>query len=225
MDVTCSEPNSNAETDRYPLLMEQMESHNDRQHIIDMTRNNGASSSASHDGQRPEMDIPQYDDRPSSNTQDLTHQTSSSSSNILNSRNSTFTRRSDSYSHRHRSPLNSGLWISVELLVTVGQIIASIVVLLMSRNENPQTPLFAWVLGYASGCVATLPFLYWRFRNRNQSAQQDSVQYHQGASQSTAPESTSYRAISISQTSDEENLRTTESATVNSQIAGRLRVR
>lgn len=129
-------------------------------------------------------------------------------------------RRGDGYGRRRRSPLNSGLWISVELIVTVSQIIASIVVLSLSRNENPQAPLFAWIVGYASGCVATLPILYWRFRNRHQGIDSDSTQLRQGSSLPTPPEPTSsYTAISANQASDEENNRSTETETGNGQNA------
>ncbi|XP_020202964.1 E3 ubiquitin-protein ligase At1g12760 isoform X1 [Cajanus cajan] len=76
--------------------------------------------------------------------------------------NSRTRRRGDNVA-RHRSPLNSGFWISIELVITVSQIVASLVVLSVSRHEHPRAPLFAWVVGYASGCVATLPLLYWRY--------------------------------------------------------------
>ncbi|KAF5466666.1 hypothetical protein F2P56_016573 [Juglans regia] len=219
MDVTSQERNQNAQTDQYPLLMEQMESHNIHQHIIDVSRNDDASSSSSHDEQPARMDSTQHEDRPSSSTQVPTYQTSLSSSNRLNFRTSSFRRRGDGYGRRRGSPLNSGLWISVELVVTVSQIIASIVVLSLSRNENPQTPLFAWVVGYAFGCVATLPILYWRYRYRNQGTDQDSTQSHQlqGSSHTNTPEPTSYTAISVTQSLDEENIQTSENFSRNNQ--------
>jgi len=65
------------------------------------------------------------------------------------------------------SPLNSGLWISIELTITISQIIASIIVLGISRNEHPQAPLHIWVAGYAAGCLATLPLLYLRYAHRH----------------------------------------------------------
>ncbi|KAK7311849.1 hypothetical protein RJT34_10258 [Clitoria ternatea] len=64
---------------------------------------------------------------------------------------------------RHRSPLNSGLWICVELVITMSQIVAAVLVLSLSRHEHPRAPLFAWIVGYTSGCVATLPLLFWRY--------------------------------------------------------------
>ncbi|KAK3219687.1 hypothetical protein Dsin_013657 [Dipteronia sinensis] len=220
MDVHYPEPTRNTQSDQYPLLMEQVHIHNEHEHIIDLTRNDNASSSSSHDEQLNGMDLPQLGDRSSSSTRAPMYQSSSSSSNRLNTtRNSTFTRRGDGYGRRHRSPLNSGLWISTELVITVSQIIASIVVLSMSRNENPQAPLFVWVVGYASGCLATLPILYWRFRNRHQGTDQNSTQLHQGSSQGNPPEPTSYSSISVSQNSDEENNRASESATGNGQSA------
>lgn len=224
MDVPSSEPNSDTQTDRDPLLLDLMESHSDHGHIIDITGNDDASSSSSHNDRPPRMDLPQQEDRPSSSAHAPTYQAASSSSNRLNSRNSSFMRRGDGYGRRRRSPLNSGLWISVELVVTVSQIIASIVVLSLSRNENPQAPLFAWIVGYASGCFATLPILYWRYRNRNRSNEHDSTQSHQGSSQNNTPELTSYTAISVTQASDEEN-HTSETATRNTQISGSVSTR
>eukprot|EP00250_Pteridium_aquilinum_P015117 c22389_g1_i1 orf=271-1605(+) len=66
-------------------------------------------------------------------------------------------------SRQRTSPLNSGLWISIELTITLSQIIASIIVLSLSQDEKPKAPLSVWVLGYAAGCLATLPLLYWRY--------------------------------------------------------------
>lgn len=218
MDVPSLEANSNAQTDEFPLLMEQMESDNNHEHILDISRNNDTSSSSSRDDQPARMDSIQHEDRPSSSTQPTTYQTFLSSSNRLNSRSSSLRRRGDGYGRRRRSPLNSGLWISVELVVTVSQIIASIVVLSLSRNENPQTPLFAWVVGYASGCVATLPILYWRYRNRNQGTEQDSSHSRQGSSQINPPEPTTYTAIAVNQSLEEENLRTSETLSRNNHI-------
>ncbi|KAL5574645.1 hypothetical protein UlMin_016344 [Ulmus minor] len=192
-----------------------MEGHTDREHIIVVTGNDDASSSSSQSDQPPRMDFSQNEERPSNSVNVPTYQAASSSSNRLNSRNSSFMRRGEGYGRRRRSPLNSGLWISVELIVTVSQIIASIVVLSMSRNENPQAPLFAWIVGYASGCVAMLPILYWRYRNRNQSTEQDSAQSRQGSSRNNPPELTSYTAILVTQASDEENNRTSETTTRN----------
>ncbi|ESW22677.1 hypothetical protein PHAVU_005G172800 [Phaseolus vulgaris] len=219
MDVTSLDSNSNTQTDQHPLLMEQLENRNGRQHVIDITVNGEALTMSSHNDQHSEMHLPQNGDQPSGDTQDSTHQASSSSASRLNSRNSASLRRGEGYGQRGRSPLNSGLWISVELFVTVSQIIASIVVLSLSRNENPQAPLFAWVVGYASGCVATLPILYWRFRNRNQSNEQDSSQQSQGSSGSNPPDRT-YTAIYVSHVSDEENSHATQSATRNTIIPG-----
>lgn len=225
MDVASPGPIRDTLTDQYPLLMEQMHRQNEHEHTIDITTNDDASSISSHDEQPHGTDLPQREDRSSSSTGVPSYQ-SSSSSNRLNSRNSTFMRRADGYGRRRRSPLNSGLWISVELVVTLSQIIASIVVLSLSRNENPQAPLFAWVVGYASGCVATLPILYWRFRNRHRGFDQDSAQSHQGSSQSIPPEpSASYTAISVTQASDEENNQSTETETGNSQNAVNLSTR
>ncbi|XP_059640393.1 E3 ubiquitin-protein ligase At1g63170 isoform X2 [Cornus florida] len=165
------------------------------------------------------MDPPQHEDRASGSTGVPTHQTSVSSTNRVNSRNSSLIRRGDGYSHRRRSPLNSGLWISVELVVTVSQIIASIVVLSLARNEKPQAPLFEWVVGYASGCVATLPVLYWRFRNRNQGREQDSSRTQQDSSQgNSSSEPASYTAISAVRNSEVEEQQTAVTSSRHSEI-------
>ncbi|XWS20346.1 hypothetical protein CRYUN_Cryun31cG0093600 [Craigia yunnanensis] len=222
MDSSSPEESSK-QTDQYPLLMERVESHSDQEHIIDITRNGDASSSSSQDEQPSGVNVAQNEDRPSSSTQAPTNQTYSS--NGLNSRNLSFMRRSDGYGQHRRSPSNSGLWISVELVVTVSQIIASIVVLSLSRNEKPLAPLFAWIAGYASGCFATLPILYWHFCNRNRGIELDSSHSREGSSHGNPSESTPYTAISVTQASDEENNRVTESATRNNQIAGTLSAR
>lgn len=220
MDVTSLGTNSNTQTDQYPLLMEQPETGNGHQHIIDITRNSNDISSSAQEGQRREMRLPHNEDQPSVGTQVPIRPTSSSSSSRVNSRNPSSSRRGEGYGHRRRSPLNSGLWISVELVVTVSQIIASIVVLSLSRNENPKAPLFAWIVGYASGCVATLPILYCRYRNRYRNTGQDASQPSQGSSASNPSEPTSYTAISVAHVSDEENSHATESAIRNAGVPG-----
>ncbi|XP_058074681.1 E3 ubiquitin-protein ligase At1g63170 [Magnolia sinica] len=216
MAVPSLEPQRESQTDRYPLLMERSTSHSGEEHVIDVTtRGSVASSSGSHVDNLSDLETPRHDGGPSSTTQLPISQSSSSSSITSTSRNASLLRRGDGYGRRrHRSPLNSGLWISIELIITVSQIIASVVVLSLSRHENPQAPLFAWVVGYASGCVATLPLLYWRYIHRNLqgSAEQESTHARQGSSQGNASsESTSYTAISVPQAPEEEPRRTARS--------------
>ncbi|XVF88198.1 hypothetical protein PTKIN_Ptkin19aG0031000 [Pterospermum kingtungense] len=176
MDVPSLELPSENQTDTYPLLMERSE--NFSEHIIDIPRSGDTSSSNfSHDTTSNGLDVLQHDDRPSSSTRVLVSQPSTSSSNGTNSRTSSALRRGEA--RRRRSPLNSGLWISIELVLTLSQIVASVVVLVLSRNEHPRAPLFAWIVGYASGCIATLPLLYWRYRHRNQASEQESAQHRQ----------------------------------------------
>eukprot|EP00262_Sarcandra_glabra_P000140 TRINITY_DN1022_c0_g2_i1.p1 TRINITY_DN1022_c0_g2~~TRINITY_DN1022_c0_g2_i1.p1 ORF type:complete len:433 (+),score=35.93 TRINITY_DN1022_c0_g2_i1:360-1658(+) len=188
MAVPLPEPLSEDQADRYPLLMERPVNHHDQEHVIDMPRGSVASSSGSNS-----------EDRSSSNTRAPVSQSSSFSSVTSNSRNTSFMRRGDSYGRRNRrSPLNSGLWISIELVITVTQIIASIVVLSLSRHEKPKAPLFVWVVGYASGCVATLPFLYWRYTHRNsQAAEQESTRLNQGSARTDSSLESPYAAISL----------------------------
>lgn len=188
-----------SETHNLPLIMERVESHSDREHIIDI-RSNGEASSSGSSQDINGLDTLQREDRFSTTVRTPIFQTSISSANGSNSRNSSVIRRGDGHGRRRRSPLNSGLWISIELILTVSQIVAAIVVLSLSRNEHPHAPLFGWVVGYAFGCTATLPLLYWRWHYRNQSSEQDSSQPRQGSSQSNAPAST----VSISRTSEGE---------------------
>ncbi|KAL0905783.1 hypothetical protein M5K25_024221 [Dendrobium thyrsiflorum] len=186
------------QTDRYPLLMEQPVNDNADEHVIDVVRGSASSTSVVHGNGHNE-------DRSSTTTNAFTSQ-SSTSQTASNSRNASFNRGMDNYGRRNRSPLNSGLWISIELIVNLSQIIAAVVVLSFSRHEHPQTPLFAWVIGYTVGCVATLPHLYWRYINRNRLAtEQDATNSFRNISQNNAPESNSYTAISVANAVEAEN--------------------
>lgn len=172
MDVATPGLNIEIQTDTLPLLMEQPGNSNGSEHIIDITGSgDGSSSSSSQIRPSNGLNPSQQEDRTSNTARVPTSVPPISSSNGSNSRNSSFVRRGDT--RRRRSPLNSGLWISIELVLTIGQIVASIVVLSLSKHEHPRTPLFAWIVGYASGCVATLPLLYWRYRHNNPLSEQD----------------------------------------------------
>ncbi|PON53081.1 43kDa postsynaptic protein [Parasponia andersonii] len=178
MDVATLGLNIEIQTDTLPLLMEQPGNSNGSEHIIDITGSgDGSSSSSSQIRPSNGLNPSQQEDRTSNTARVPTSVPPISSSNGSNSRNSSFVRRGDT--RRHRSPLNSGLWISIELVLTIGQIVASIVVLSLSKHEHPRTPLFAWIVGYASGCVATLPLLYWRYRHNNLLSEQDLAQPRQ----------------------------------------------
>lgn len=197
-----------AETDRDPLLMERLANRNSAEHVIDMARGGGATASVS-DGPGEEFashaPVAQL---PSASLSPLA---------ASSSRNGSFGRRSENYGRRNRSPLNSGLWISVELAVNVCQIVAAITVLCLSKNENPQAPLFEWIVGYTAGCFATLPHLYWRYVHRNrQSGQQESALARQGSSQNP-PEPGPYTAVSVTPAPDDHNS-TTAAGTQSGQI-------
>lgn len=110
---------------------------------------------------------------------------------------SSSTRSNPRTNRRRRSPLNSGLWISIELFLTLGQIVAAIVVLSLSKHEHPRAPLFAWIVGYACGCVATLPLLYWRYYHSNQASEQESGQHRPNLNVAAGP-----FAFSISRTAE-----------------------
>lgn len=218
MDVPPLAQHTESNTDTYPLLMERAENCNRSEHVLDI-RDGDASSSSHHDRPYNTSDALQNDERSSAGTRGTASQSSVPSTNGVNTSNSSSSgRRGDN--RRRRSPLNSGLWISVELVLTLSQIVASIVVLSISRNEHPQAPLFVWIVGYASGCVATLPLLYWRYRNRNQVAEHDSAQTRPASPQINAG------AFSVSVTRTSEGDRRNASASARtSQSAGVMNAR
>lgn len=126
--------------------------------------------------------------------------------NSSNSASVSFSRNRDNFSRRQRSPLNSGFWISIELVVNLSQIAAAVIVLFVSRKEHPHAPLFTWVIGYTAGCMATLPHLFWRYTNRNsQATEQSSASSFQSLPQNSASESNPYSAISVARSLQVEN--------------------
>ncbi|KAK6927444.1 Zinc finger, RING-type [Dillenia turbinata] len=206
------------------LVMERPDSISSSEHVIDITRGSDSiPSSSSPDRPTNGRDQPQNEDSPSSSLRPTVSQPQLSTPIGTNSRNSSSIRRGgDGYGRRRRSPLNSGMWISIELCLTLSQIIASVVVLAVSRNERPRTPLFAWIIGYASGCAASLPLLYWRYRHRNQASEQDSSQAQSTTNGSSG--SAFYSSLSIGRTEGEgQNNNVTSSSSRQSQ--GRLHAR
>ncbi|KAL9400262.1 hypothetical protein Peur_009223 [Populus x canadensis] len=223
MDVPSTELHSESQTDTFPLLMERPENLNSSAHIIDIPRNIEVPGSPSHDRISSGLEASSHEDRPSSGVRAPSTQPSTSLSNGTNSRSSSLIRRGEA--RRRRSPLNSGLWISVELVLTLSQIVASIVVLSVSRHEHPHAPLFAWIVGYASGCVATLPLLYWRYRYRNQSLEQDSAQNHQGSAHINVPAGPFSLSVSRNSESDDRRSATTSPrGSQNAVLNARLKV-
>lgn len=189
-----------AQTDAHPLLMEHSGSNGGKEHVIDIRKGDIASTSISHDGDQSDTDEMQYENRPPTSTDTPIPQPSPLSPTTP-PRNASFRRRGDNNSRPRRSPLNSGWWISIELLVNVSQIVAAITVLSLSRHEKPRAPLFEWVIGYTAGCIATLPHLYWRYLHRNSpGSDQEQAHSHQGSFQENPSESTPYTAVSITRT-------------------------
>lgn len=169
-----------------------------RDHAIDMPRNDLTLPSTSHPDNHNDLDELNRIRGPSSEVPPVP-ESSSSTTGTLNFRSASFTRRDQG--NRQQNPLNSGLWISIELIVNVSQIIAAIAVLSVSRNEHPRAPLFEWVVGYIIGCVATIPHLYWRYLHRNcQNIEQEPTT--QGSSQRNISESDSFAPISSARASE-----------------------
>ncbi|CAL4910097.1 unnamed protein product [Urochloa decumbens] len=172
MDALPVESERGSQTDSHPLLME---------HVIGIPRDDVAS--------------PRRDNR---DGMDQSPRDSESSGTIAVT---PLERRDDNRNHRRQSPLNSGFWISIELVVNLSQIIAAICVLSVSRNEHPHAPLFEWVIGYTIGCIATLPHLYWRYLHRNHLASvQESA--NQNYIPNNIPESNSFTEISAPRVSE-----------------------
>ncbi|CAI9275009.1 unnamed protein product [Lactuca saligna] len=170
------------ETKKEQQVMERSETREDNGHVIDITTEPSSSSTSTQDRQANRSNAQQNENLPSTSVSDPVFQHSFSTTNVTNPRNTPFARRANGTNGRRRSPLNSGYWICFELVITMSQIIAAIVVLSMSRHEHPRAPLFTWVIGYASGCVATLPLLFWRFYYRNETSEQDPAQPRQNSS-------------------------------------------
>ncbi|KAK1417292.1 hypothetical protein QVD17_26418 [Tagetes erecta] len=211
MAVT-SEDQSNIDhaTDSYPLLVETRETL-ENEHVIDLEIGGGDDDTSSSNGS-------------SNSLQGLARSPRDSSSQLVRASSSgsnAFGRRGDGLGRRRWSPFDTLLWISIELGFTLGQIIASVVVLYISRNENPQTPLFAWIVGYAAGCVASLPLLYWRYLHRNQATENGSNQTRQPSSESShQSDPNSYITISFARSSEEENRPATSPNTWNGLNVG-----
>ncbi|KAE9588984.1 hypothetical protein Lal_00012570 [Lupinus albus] len=162
-------------------------------HIVEVAGSTDTSTTASHDRHINDIEIPQQEDRHNSARLTVSQPPvlTSSSSSRSNTRNS-LSRRGNT--RRRTSPVHSALWISVEFVLLAIQIIASIVVLSLSRHEHPRTPLFEWIVGYAIGCAATLPMLHWRYYHHNHIQEQDSFQSHQTSPRINDPSGTLSRS-------------------------------
>ncbi|KAK6945016.1 Zinc finger, RING-type [Dillenia turbinata] len=195
MATSFEEPHSG--TDSYPLLVERPGRHEGHEPAISIAMDGDPSSSQSSDDNTPcDLDVHYNANRPATSSIPV----QSSLSNPLDSINSSFVRREGIGSHRW-SLFNSGIWIIIQIVFTMTQIIASIIVLSLSRNEHPKAPLFAWIVGYAAGCVTTLPVLYWRYLHCNQNVHQGATQVFPASSGNS--DSNSYITISLTQPSEE----------------------
>lgn len=174
-------------TNKLSIVMERSQTIENSAHVIDIDQDRPVNG----------LNSQQVENLPSTSVTDRVFQHAFSTTNGTNARNIPITRRGNSNAPR-RSPLNSGYWISIELVITVSQLIAAVIVLSLSRHERPHAPLFTWVIGYASGCVATLPLLFWRFYFRNHATDQDPSLPRQ----SSAPSSISAIATSFTSSSN-----------------------
>lgn len=90
---------------------------------------------------------------------------------------------------QHTNASNSGFWISLDMAITGAQIVASVIVLSLSRDEKPQRPLALWIIGYACGCLAMLPLLGWRFKHGHAQQQDHDVSAPSSLSSTSASSS------------------------------------
>ncbi|KAH7681790.1 Anaphase-promoting complex (APC) subunit 11 protein [Dioscorea alata] len=185
-----------AEAERHPLIMAQS-----LDHVIDITSVGFTSSSTSRGDGPCNSDGLHHQDRSSASAQTLGPQSSLSLPTLQNTRNVPAMRRNDNYGRRRRSPMNSGFWISVELIASLSQITAAIIILLLSRHEHPRSPLFEWIIGYAAGLAATLPHLYWRYiyHNSRGGPRQNASQLRWNSSQNNSTESHADDAVNATQ--------------------------
>lgn len=171
--------------------MEQATGVSGPEHIIDIPREIGPPASVSRSAGRENHEESNPVDRPSTRALVPALQAPSAIGAVPITGHTSGTRRNDNYVRRHRSPLNSGLWISIEVIVNFSQIVAAIVVLCVSRKEHPQAPLLEWVIGYTVGCFATLPHLYWRYIHRNiVNGEHESSHTPQGSAHNNSNEAT-----------------------------------
>lgn len=118
------------------------ETHNDNdEHIIDITNDDDSSSGSSLDeGSYSTLSLSlSTDDDPSDDCA------------------SSSTRGCDSF------------WNTMELVVTLVQIVVALVVLTLAKDEHPQALLLTWLIGYTCICITiTLLTFLSCFRNYNQ---------------------------------------------------------
>ena len=167
-------------------------------HTIDIPRNDVTSPSASHHDDLESLDE-FHDTRSPPDEVPAVPERSSVTYDVSDSQNASSARRDRG--HRQQNPLNSGFWISIELIVNLSQIIAAISVLSVSRNEHPHAPLFVWLLGYTIGCIAILPHLYWRYLHRNRQNTEQELPT-QSSSERNISETNSFAAVSSTHASE-----------------------
>lgn len=219
MAVSSQEPMQESQADHFPLLMEGHTNHRNDVHVIDIERGGEASSSNISNIEFSHAGNSNNDHRETSGMQ-APPSTSPPPTHTI-TRSSSFVRRNEGIGRRNWSPFNSGFWISIELVFTLSQIIASMTVLYLSRHEHPQAPLFAWVVGYTGGCFASLPVLYWRFLHRNQGAERGALQASQTSPRTNSSSGpNSYVTISLSQPSEQEDHQNAPRTTYESQTMG-----
>ncbi|GMH18936.1 hypothetical protein Nepgr_020777 [Nepenthes gracilis] len=201
MADSSQQPISESQTDQYPLLYERHDKNGNREHIIHIERGGEASSSHSPNLDNSSGLSPDCADRPTSINVAPVSRSSSSSQSQANSRSFRFRRRNERFGRRH-----SGVWISIELLFTLGQIIASTVVLYLSRHGHPQALLFAWIIGYTAGCFLSLPILCWRYLVYSRVTEQETSQLNQDSPErNSSSDSSSYTTTLFSQPSELED--------------------
>ncbi|GMH27336.1 hypothetical protein Nepgr_029179 [Nepenthes gracilis] len=194
MDVSSQAPRQESQTDQYPLLREQ------RDINVNHEPSNLPDVECPHD-LSPCTDV----DMPTSSNQ-APVQSSSPSPGQSSSQSFSFMRESEGLGRHRWSPFSSDFWIFVEILYTLGLIIAAIVVLCLSRHEHPRAPLFAWVVAYTAACFISLPILFWGYLHRSRVTEQELAELNQDfRERNSASDPSSFITISLSPSSNHED--------------------
>lgn len=75
----------------------------------------------------------------------------------------------------------ANLWNLMELVITLVQIVAALVVSTLAKYKHPQALLLAWLIGYTCGCITNTLHLIlsWRLHNKyNQVREHSRTRYN-----------------------------------------------
>lgn len=131
-------------TDRNSSLMEQpQENHSNPDHVVDIPA--GA-----------DVSLPGSSGENSSHCSDLLHHENTR----VRDAQAPVVQSSSNGSNTMEYPSVYKTLISIRLTYNMSVIMISIIVLIVSRHEKPQNPLFAWIVGYTAACAVSIPTIF-----------------------------------------------------------------